>query len=141
MSGQSSMEIPEKNVQQLASGAEQVGPELDSLVADLYPTFLARYPEYGEYFEETDFRQQRRAVVRLFQEILGSIDQPSQLEETLDHLSSVHQRHGIPAEAYDDMGVVFLDLLKKYLGDDWNENHRQAWSLLWKQLTEALTGS
>jgi hemoglobin-like flavoprotein len=133
-------DLSEHEIEIIQESFRALDAELSELVADLYPSFLARYPQYAEYFEETDFREQRKGVEQFFRKSVPNLDEPGSLEATLERLAEVHQRYGVPGKAYEDMGEVFKSLLKKYGGNELDRNLLKAWERLWEGLAHALSG-
>lgn len=133
-------DLAENEVESIQESFQLLEEDLSDLIADLYPSFLAKYPQYAEYFEETDFREQRKGVEQFFRTAVPNLDEPGSLEATLDRLAEVHRSYGVPVMAYEDMGEVFKGLLKKYGGDYLDQDLLQAWQRLWEGLAEALSG-
>ncbi|MFB6356999.1 MAG: hypothetical protein ABEJ65_10855 [bacterium] len=76
--------LSERDVELLQQSFQQLKGDLSEIVADLYPTFLSRYPQYAEFFEETDFSAQRKGVERLFESAIPDLNNPDRLSDTLD---------------------------------------------------------
>lgn len=131
-------ELTDRDVEHIRNSFELLGDDLSDIVADLYPAFLARYPRYAEFFEQTEFRIQRQGVEQLFRTAVPKLDDPRSLEQTLDELASIHAEYGVPEQAYADMGEVFLGILEQYAGEAWSDDLERAWSRLWSELSRTL---
>lgn len=131
--------ISEHEVEKIQESFTALDEDLSDLVADLYPSFLAQYPQYAEYFEDTDFYEQRKGVEQFFRTAVPNLDDPASLEPTLSRLAEVHQDHGVPMKAYEDMGEVFKNLLEKYTGDSSDPELINTWERLWSGLANALS--
>jgi hemoglobin-like flavoprotein len=134
-------DLTEDQIKTIQDSFQLLESEFDQLVADLYPTFLSRYPEYASYFSETNFQEQREGVVHFFQTAIPALDQPDELEPHLNEMARIHQDHDVPREAYNDMGTVVIELLSQYAGDHWNENLKDHWTTLWAILTDQFVDS
>lgn len=131
-------DLSEYEINLIQDSYSALGQQIPDVIADLYPTYFSRYPEYAKYFEETDFEVQRQGVKEFFKVAIPNLNEPDFLEQTVDRLARVHQEYDIPAEAYEDMGKVFLDLLEKYAGEIWDDELAGAWLKLWEGLSQAL---
>ena len=87
---------------------------------------------------ETDFKTHREGVEELFRTAIPSLDQPDTLADTLEYLAQIHRDRGVPPEAYDKMGTVFISILKDYSQESWNNDIREAWIPLWTGISDVL---
>jgi hemoglobin-like flavoprotein len=130
--------LSDSEISLIRESFSELEDNLTDIIADLYPTFLAQYPDHAQYFEETDFKRQREGVEEFFRTAIPNLDQPDTLADTLEHLAQIHRDRGVPPEAYDEMGTVFLSILSDYAGESWNDDLREAWMTLWTGLSDIL---
>lgn len=126
-------------IQILRDSFDLLEPEFENIISDLYPTFMARNPEYADYFENTDFSLQRSAVINLFKKVITNLDDPESISSRLNELSDLHEEHNVPEESYEAMGEVVIELLSDYAGDHWNDELEETWGTFWQILSTQLS--
>ena len=93
-----------------------------------YEALLARHPEFGPYFEGIDLRRQalvltmQMTVIDGYHRLGGP---PARLY--LQYLGTKHHNLGIPQELYGPFRDTLLEVLQRFLEEDWTEELAREW--------------
>jgi hemoglobin-like flavoprotein len=85
-------------------------------------------PEAARLFSHTDMDAQGRKVMRMFAEIVRTLDQPETLVAEVADLGRRHVHYGVHGSQYDSVGTALLWTLEQGLGPDFTPEIRDAWT-------------
>ncbi len=91
-----------------------------------YGRLFEVYPEVKPYFKG-DMKEQGAKLMTMLHTAVSSLDNLEGLIEPLKQLGARHVKYGVKNEDYDKVGDAFIWTLEQGLGDDFNEEVRQAW--------------
>jgi hemoglobin-like flavoprotein len=93
-----------------------------------YEALLARHPEFGPYFEGIDLR--RQAVLLTMQlTVIESYHRLRSLSTRLylQYLGTKDHSLGIPQERYGPFRDTLLEVMQRFLEDEWTEELGSEW--------------
>ena len=85
-------------------------------------------PEASRLFAQTDMEAQGRKVMRMFSEIVRTLDQPETLVAEVAELGRRHVQYGVHDSQYDSVGTALLWTLEQGLGEAFTPDVRDAWT-------------
>lgn len=107
--------------------------------ADLFYNKLFELdPELRPLFSE-DMGDQKKKLMTM---ISFAVEGLTNLEELVPKVEDLGRRHAtyfnVTPPMYDTVGAALLDTLEKGLGDDWDEAHKEAWTLVYGVLSSTM---
>ena len=102
---------------------------------------------YGRLFEiapelkplfKTSIQEQSRKLLSMIGYVINNLDK---LDDIIDEVGKLSQRHliyGVKPEDYGDVGEALLWTLEKGLGENWNDEVKEAWTTCYTILSEAM---
>ena len=114
--------------------------ESESLIGEtFYDVFLNDYPEVQQFFSGVNM--QRQAVLLtmalLVMEQYHSSSYPTMARYLAD-LGTRHEEWGIPPETYPLFRSALLEALKRFHGEDWNEELALRWDIAIEHTTKQM---
>ena len=85
-------------------------------------------PDAARLFSHTDMDAQGRKVMRMFAEIVRTLDQPETLVAEVADLGRRHVQYGVHDSQYDSVGTALLWTLEQGLGEAFTPEVRDAWT-------------
>lgn len=85
-------------------------------------------PDAARLFSNTDMDAQGRKVMRMFAEIVRTLDQPESLVAEMADLGRRHVQYGVHDSQYDSVGTALLWTLEQGLGEAFTPEIRDAWT-------------
>jgi hemoglobin-like flavoprotein len=85
-------------------------------------------PEAGRLFAHTNMEAQYGKVMRMFAEIVRTLDQPETLVAEVADLGRRHVHYGVQDSQYDSVGTALLWTLEQGLGPAFTAEIRDAWT-------------
>ena len=85
-------------------------------------------PAAGRLFAQTDMEAQGKKVMRMFAEIVRTLDQPETLVAEVADLGRRHMHYGVQDSQYDSVGTALLWTLEQGLGEAFTPEVRDAWT-------------
>ena len=108
------------------------------LVGDVfYSKLFLDTPELKSMFK-TSRDEQSRKLMTMLTMIVAGLDRLDELKENIRQLSIRHQHYGVENWHYDKVGTALLWTLEHALGNDYNEETKQAWIQCYSELSAAM---
>jgi len=85
-------------------------------------------PEASRLFAHTNMEAQYGKVMRMFAEIVRTLDQPETLVAEVADLGRRHVQYGVHDSQYDSVGTALLWTLELGLGESFTPEVRDAWT-------------
>jgi hemoglobin-like flavoprotein len=85
-------------------------------------------PDASRLFARTDMEAQGHKVMRMFAEIVRTLDQPETLVAEVADLGRRHVQYGVHDAQYDSVGTALLWTLEQGLGKAFTPEIRDAWT-------------
>lgn len=103
-------------------------PVAEQSAAFFYDKLFELDPEAERLFARTDMDAQGRKVMRMFAEIVRTLDRPEALVPELADLGRRHVHYGVRDSQYDSVGTALLWTLERGLGPAFTPEVRNAWT-------------
>jgi hemoglobin-like flavoprotein len=103
-------------------------PVAEQSAAYFYAKLFELDPEAERLFARTDMDAQGKKVMRMFAEIVRTLDQPEALVAELADLGRRHVHYGVRDSQYDSVGTALLWTLERGLGPAFTPEMRNAWT-------------
>jgi len=113
-------------------------PVAEQSAGFFYAKLFELDPEARRLFVQTDMDAQGRKVMRMFAEIVRTIDQPEALVPELADLGRRHVHYGVRDSQYDSVGTAVLWTLERGLGPAFTPEGRNAWTEAYLLLSTVL---
>jgi hemoglobin-like flavoprotein len=95
-------------------------------------------PEVKPMFSRTTVAEQSKKLLAMLSYVIAKLDK---LEDIIDEVAKLAQRHrqyGVKEDHYMIVGAALLWTLEKGLGDNWNEELKEAWTTCYVTLSSAM---
>ena len=102
-----------------------------------YSRLFMQHPGLRKMFPD-DMTIQNRKLVDMLVYIIGGLEQADIMTEEIRNLGHHHQNLGITSHQYENVEDVLLWTLEKALGNDWNEEVKNAWISCYSELAKSL---
>ena len=90
-------------------------------------------PEVKALFKG-DMKEQGNKLMTMIGAAVKGLDDLDSLVPVVQDLGSRHGGYGVKDAHYDTVGAALLDTLEKGLGDDWNDELKEAWTTVYSVL-------
>lgn len=109
------------------------------VVGEIFYTKLFEIgPEVKPLFIRTAIPEQSKKLLAMLNYIIGKLDKLSSILDEVRKLAIRHIGYGIKPEHYAMVGQALLATLETGLGENWNDELKQAWSDCYSLLSEAM---
>lgn len=108
-------------------------------VGDLFYNRLFEIsPEIRPMFERTSLPEQSRKLISMLAYVVGKLDNLSSIIDEVAKLAQRHVKYGVEPKHYQPVGAALLWTLEKGLGENWNEEVKEAWIRCYSTLSGAM---
>jgi nitric oxide dioxygenase len=113
---------------------------LDPLIVGeiFYAKLFEKGPELKSLFTRTAMPEQSKKLLAMLNYIIGKLDKLSLIVDEVRKLAIRHISYGVKPGHYSIVGQALLATLETGLGENWNEELKQAWSVCYSLLSEAM---
>lgn len=109
-----------------------------SLIGDVfYSRLFTQQPGLRKMFP-SDMTHQNKKLVDMLVYVIAGLDHNKGLTTEITHLGMHHQKLGTTPHHYEVVGDALIWTLEKGLGQDWNEELKNAWISCYVELAENL---
>jgi hemoglobin-like flavoprotein len=116
----------------------QFAPVAEQSAGYFYQKLFELDPEAQRLFARTDMELQGRKVMRMFAEIVRTLDRPQALIPEVADLGRRHVHYGVQDSQYDSVGTALLWTLERGLGPAFTDEVRDAWTEAYLLLSAVL---
>jgi hemoglobin-like flavoprotein len=116
----------------------QFAPVAEQSAGFFYQKLFELDPEAQRLFARTDMELQGRKVMRMFAEIVRTLDQPHALIPEVADLGRRHVHYGVQDSQYDSVGTALLWTMERGLGPAFTDEVRDAWTEAYLLLSTVL---
>jgi hemoglobin-like flavoprotein len=110
-------------------------------VGDLfYAKLFSDNPTLRKMFPK-DMEQQYQKLIDMLNAIVIRLDKLDELTEEISAMAQRHVQYGVRPAHYKLVGTALLWTLQKGLGNDWNEEVKNAWATCYKILADTMISS
>jgi nitric oxide dioxygenase len=102
---------------------------------------------YGKLFElnpnlkllfKEDYRAQARELVALITFVVHKLTSIEEITDDVKSLGLRHRTYNVKPEYYTDVGAALLWTLQQVLGEQWNEEIKNAWQAVYDHLSSIM---
>eukprot|EP01124_Arcella_intermedia_P001034 TRINITY_DN1054_c0_g1_i1.p1 TRINITY_DN1054_c0_g1~~TRINITY_DN1054_c0_g1_i1.p1 ORF type:complete len:709 (+),score=174.97 TRINITY_DN1054_c0_g1_i1:70-2196(+) len=108
---------------------------------EFYRKFFEVNPSGKRLFEEGGMAVQSKALVKMMSMVVTSLDNPSNLDLTIERLGGRHELYGVSRADYLAFTNAMCETLETVLGDKCNLEMKESWSLVLNNLSEKMLTS
>jgi hemoglobin-like flavoprotein len=113
-------------------------PVAEQSAGYFYEKLFELDPEAQRLFARTDMELQGKKVMRMFAEIVRTLDQPQALIAEVADLGRRHVHYGVRDSQYASVGTALLWTLERGLGPEFTDEVRDAWTEAYLLLSAVL---
>lgn len=133
-----------ENIKLVQESFARVTPIADQAAEMFYAQLFEYDPELRKLFKN-DMREQGRKLMSTLAVVVKGLDNPDRIIPVAQDLAKRHVDYGVKAEDYTTVGNALLVTLRKGIGEEFTQDHREAWieayRLLAGVMKEAAYGS
>lgn len=122
----------------LEQSFEQVAPQADEFIHSFYENLFADYPAIKPLFSHTNMEEQGDKLLLSLVFVIENLKDPDLLAEKLHGLGARHAEYGTRPEHYPFVGNSLLKTFEQYLGTDWTEEVKTAWTQAYNVITKVM---
>jgi hemoglobin-like flavoprotein len=115
---------------------QQIDPNLVGAI--FYGKLFSEHPALRKMFPR-HMEQQHKKLVDMMSLIVTHIERPLFIAEAMRSSGKRHGEYGVKPVYYDYVGEAFLWMLEKGLGNDWNEEVKDAWTACYLHAVDMMT--
>lgn len=97
-------------------------------------------PEVKPMFT-TPVPEQSKKLLAMLSYIIHKLDKLEDIVQEVNKLAERHTTYGVKKEHYEKVGQALLWTLEQGLGDNWNEELKEAWTTCYITLADAMIGA
>ncbi len=114
---------------------QQIKPEI---VGDVFYSKLFDISPSLRRMFGTDMNAQYRKLMDMLSLIVARLDNLDVISTEINEMAARHVKYGATPAHYKMVGNALLWTLEHGLGNDWNEELKEAWSACYRKLSEAM---
>lgn len=116
---------------------EKVVPIADTAADLFYGKLFEMDPSLRPIFPE-DMTDQKKKLMQMITTAVRGLNNLDALVPAVQALGKRHVGYKVTAPMYDTVGAALLDTLEKGLGDAWDDEHKEAWTLTYGTLAKVM---
>lgn len=114
-----------------------IAPQADAFAADFYDTLFVLAPGVRGLFP-ADLTAQRQKLIAALATVIRSIDRLDTIALAISALGCRHANYGTEESHFAVVGAAILATLERYLGEDFDSEARQAWSMAYAVVSDLM---
>lgn len=126
-----------EQVDLVQSSWEKVVPIADT-AADLFYTKLFELDASLRPIFPEDMTEQKKKLMQMITTAVRGLKDLDALVPAVQALGRRHVGYKVTAPMYDTVGAALLDTLEKGLGDAWDDEYKEAWTLTYGTLAKVM---
>ncbi|MEM1111733.1 MAG: globin family protein [Pseudomonadota bacterium] len=127
-----------EQITQVKASWEKVKPASESVAGLFYGRLFELDPSYRALFKG-DMQDQGRKLMAMISTAVHSLDDLGAILPAVQQLGERHVGYGVVAADYDVVGEALLWTLAQGLGEDFDEDLKEAWTLTYTTLAGVMT--
>ena len=116
----------------------KVVPIADTAAALFYARLFELDPDVKPLFANADMKEQGKKLMQMIGVAVRGLDTLGELVPAVQALGKRHVAYGVKAEHYATVGAALLDTLEKGLGDDFDAETKEAWTITYTTLANVM---
>lgn len=126
------------NINLLTASFSRIEPQADEFAETFYYILFKECPGMIPLFSRTDMEKQKSKLIESLELLIGNIHNPEAFATILKSLGHKHISYGTVSSDYPLIGDALIQALERHLGEDWNPEVEQAWTLGYQQISELM---
>jgi hemoglobin-like flavoprotein len=122
----------------LTNSFRKIEPKADEFATTFYQILFDKYPKVRPLFTETDMDKQKKKLIESLQLVIANVHNPEAFTSLLKMLGKRHVGYGAVLTDYPLVGDALLTALERHLGDDWNFEVKQTWTLAYQFIADTM---
>ena len=118
-----------------------VTPIADQAAEIFYSKLFEMDPALKPMFNNSDMKEQGKKLMQMIGLAVRGLDDLDALLPAVQQLGKRHVDYGVEASHYDTVGGALLETLAAGLGDAFTEDTKEAWTLTYTTLADAMKGA
>lgn len=136
------MSVTSRQVELVTQSFGKVAPIADQAADMFYKRLFEIAPETKPLFENADMGVQGNKLMQMIGTAVAGLNNLEQLVPAVKALGARHVRYNVTNEQYQPVGTALLWTLEQGLGDDFDDETREAWLAIYTILAEtAIAGA
>ena len=108
------------------------------LIGDVfYSKLFVDFPQVQHLFK-TPREEQSKKLIAILAVVVNKLDHLQELTQDIENLATRHVHYGVRQEHYAHVGSALLWTLERGLGNDWNEELKNAWATCYGILSSTM---
>jgi len=117
---------------------EKVKPISETAAELFYGKLFELDPDLKPMFANSDMKEQGKKLMIMIGTAVKGLDTLGELVPAVQKLGERHVGYGVKTSHYDTVGAALLDTLAKGLGDDFNDDIKEAWTITYTTLASVM---
>jgi len=117
---------------------EKVVPIATTAAELFYAKLFELDPEVKSLFANSDMNDQGKKLMQMIGAAVKGLDTLGELVPAVQKLGKRHVDYGVEVKHYDTVGAALLDTLTKGLGDDFDAETKEAWTITYTTLATVM---
>ena len=129
-----------EQVTMVQASFEKVAPIADKAADIFYDRLFEISPDVRPLFP-ADMSRQKEVLMQTIGTAVQNLHQVETILPVVKELGVKHVGYGVKDEHYDTVGAALLFTLEKGLGDDWNDDLKDAWTETYETVAGVMKGA
>ena len=130
--------LSEAQVQMVQDSFTKVAPIADTAASIFYDRLFTIAPEVKPMFADADMAEQGKKLMTTIGIAVKGLTNLEKIVPTVQNLGVKHIDYGVKKEHFAIVGEALIFTLEKGLGDDWNEELKEAWATTYQILADTM---
>ncbi len=114
-----------------------IAPQADAFAADFYETLFILAPGVRSLFP-AELTSQRQKLIAALATVIKAIDRLETVAPAISALGRRHANYGTEEAHFAVVGEAILATLERHLGEDFDSEARQAWSMAYAIVSDLM---
>lgn len=130
--------LTEDQVTMVQESFEKVVPIADTAASIFYDRLFTIAPEVKPMFGNADMSEQGKKLMTTIGIAVKGLTNLEKIVPTVQNLGVKHLDYGVKKEHFAIVGEALIFTLEKGLGDDWNDELKEAWATTYQILADTM---
>lgn len=130
--------LTEAQVKMVQDSFTKVEPIADTAATIFYDRLFTVAPEVKPLFANADMTEQGKKLMTMIATAVRGLTNLEKIVPAVQNLGVRHIDYGVKKEHFTPVGESLLFTLEKGLGDDWNDELKEAWATTYQILADTM---
>jgi hemoglobin-like flavoprotein len=127
-----------RQIERIRASWSAVEPVANRAATLFYYQLFELDPALERLFRKADMAKQRKVLMQTLSVVVKNLDRLDTIVPAIEALGRRHAGYGVRPEHYETVGVALLWTLEQALGDAFDEETRNAWTIAYSTLASAM---